>query len=54
MVVDTEAGNYITEGGIVKGKKEGTKDRALGYSIGKWKGIWKAITLLTFCLWFER
>ena len=35
MVGDIETGNDITERGSVKGKKEGTKDRALGYSIGE-------------------
>ena len=34
MVGDIETGNDITEGGTVKGKKEGTQDRAQGYSIG--------------------
>ena len=39
MVGDIETGNDITEGGSVKGKKEGTQDRALEYYIGERKGI---------------
>ena len=39
MVGDIETGNDIIEGGSVKGKKEGTQDKALGYSIGEKKGI---------------
>ena len=35
MVCDTETGNNVTEWGSVKGEKEGTEDRALGYPIGK-------------------
>ena len=35
MVGDIETGNDITERGSVKGKKEGTQDRALGSPIGE-------------------
>ena len=35
MVGDIETGNDIPEGGSVKGKKEGTQDRALGNHIGE-------------------
>ena len=33
MVEEIETGNDIAEGGRVKGKKEETQDRALGYLI---------------------
>ena len=35
MVGDFETGYDVTERGSVKGKKEGTQDRALDYSIGE-------------------
>ena len=42
----------ITEGRSVKGKKEGTHERALGYSIGSNKASVKLLSNLTYCLWF--
>ena len=54
MVGDIETGNDIIEGGSVKGIKEGTQDRALGYPKGSEKASEKLLPILTFCLQFER
>ena len=49
MVGDIEKGKNVTNEGSVKCKKEGTQDRALGYSIGEYKASKKILPRLTLC-----
>ena len=43
MVGDIETGNNVTDGGSVKGKKEGTQDRTLGYTMWSKSSIFKGL-----------